>query len=206
MVRPSRLVPFSLLMACSASSGVAISTNPKPRERPVSRSVTTLADSTAPHAANASRRRSLEVEKERPPTNSLTAIPRAPCACAFRLLCTTLNSEGDRGRGLTGRKVPGEPTTSPDMVEYTLFPRTAGRIFPRGASGRSLHRASAICRSIPDALRGPPRAAGARGGAGRARRPPLARTDLQVVARAPGVRGRGALRRRRSLLARPPLG
>src|SRR5207237_1177999 len=48
MVRPSRLVPFSLLMACSASSGVAISTNPKPRERPVSRSVTTLADSTAP--------------------------------------------------------------------------------------------------------------------------------------------------------------
>src|SRR5439155_1782167 len=88
---------------------------------------------------------------------------------------------------------------------YTV-PRTAGRIFPRGASGRSLHRASAICRSIPDALRGRPRAAGARGGAGRAGRPPVARTDLQEVARAPGVRGRGALRRRRSLLARPPLG
>src|SRR5437867_7451872 len=61
-------------MACSASSGVAISTNPKPRDRPVSRSVTTLADSTLPTAAKASRRRSLEVEKERPPTKSLTAM------------------------------------------------------------------------------------------------------------------------------------
>src|SRR5437763_2523232 len=206
MVRPSRLVPFSLLMACSASSGAAISTNPKPRERPVSRSVTTLADSTAPHAANASRRRSLEVEKERPPTNNLTAIPRAPCACAFRLLCTTLNSEGDRGRGLTGRKVPGEPTTAPDMVEYTLSPRNGGSNLPRGARGGSPHRASAVCRSIPDPLWGRSRPSGAGGGAGRARGPPLARTDLQVVARAPGVRGRGALRRRCSLLARPPLG
>jgi membrane protein DedA with SNARE-associated domain len=61
-------------MACSASSGVAISTNPKPRERPVSRSVTTLADSTLPTAAKASRRRSLEVEKDKPPTKSLTAM------------------------------------------------------------------------------------------------------------------------------------
>src|SRR5574341_144752 len=61
-------------MACSASSGVAISTNPKPRDRPVSRSVTTLADSTLPTAAKASRRRSLEVEKDRPPTKSFTAM------------------------------------------------------------------------------------------------------------------------------------
>src|SRR5262245_2266038 len=61
-------------MACSASSGVAISTNPKPRDRPVSRVVTKLADSTLPTDAKASRRRSLEVEKERPPTKSLTAM------------------------------------------------------------------------------------------------------------------------------------
>src|SRR5262245_64812874 len=61
-------------MACSASSGVANSTNQKPRERPVSRSVTTLADSTQPTAAKASRRRSLEVEKDKPPTKSLTAM------------------------------------------------------------------------------------------------------------------------------------
>src|SRR5213593_743106 len=74
IVRPSRFVPLRRLMACSASSGVAISTNPKPRERPVSRSVTTLADSTLPTAAKASRRRSLEVEKDKPPTKSLTAM------------------------------------------------------------------------------------------------------------------------------------
>src|SRR5919204_253308 len=49
MVRPSRLVPLSLLIACSASSFVAISTKPKPRERPVSRSVTPPADSPLPH-------------------------------------------------------------------------------------------------------------------------------------------------------------
>src|SRR5438093_8602708 len=74
IVRPSRLVPLRRLMACSASSGVAISTKPKPRDRPVSRSVTTLADSTLPVAAKASRRRSFEVENERPPTKSLTAM------------------------------------------------------------------------------------------------------------------------------------
>src|SRR5881296_3602921 len=74
IVRPSRLVPLRRLMACSASSGVAISTKPKPRDRPVSRSVTTLADSTLPAAAKASRRRSLEVENARPPTKSFTAM------------------------------------------------------------------------------------------------------------------------------------
>src|SRR5262245_66232421 len=74
MVRPSRFVPLRRLMACSASSGVAISTKPKPRERPVSRSVTTLADSTLPTAAKASRRRSFEVENDRPPTKSFTAM------------------------------------------------------------------------------------------------------------------------------------
>src|SRR5919206_1746543 len=78
MVRPSTDVPLSLLIACSASSGVAISTKPKPRERPVSRSVTTAADSTVPVAAKTSRRRSLEVEKDSPPTKSLTAMGRAP--------------------------------------------------------------------------------------------------------------------------------
>jgi hypothetical protein len=61
-------------MACSASSDDAISTNPNPRDRPVSRSVITAAESTPPYRANVSRRRSVEVEKERPPTNSLTDI------------------------------------------------------------------------------------------------------------------------------------
>src|SRR5687768_16547729 len=119
MVRPSRLVPFSLLIADSASSGVAISTKPKPRERPVSRSVTTLADSTLPQAAKASRSRSVEVEKESPPTKSLTAMVEGslwPSECLAR----SLNSEGEPGRGLTGERVHGEPaTTRTRQVKYT---------------------------------------------------------------------------------------
>jgi hypothetical protein len=68
------LEPFSDPMARSASSVEAISTKPKPRDRPVSRSVITAAESTAPNRANVSRRRSVEVENDRPPTNSLTDI------------------------------------------------------------------------------------------------------------------------------------
>src|SRR2546425_7026710 len=84
-------------MACSASSGVAISTNPKPRERPVSRSVTTRADSTLPTAAKTSRRRSLDVEKERPPTKSFTAIWRTS---VFRVFVTSPSAEEAWRRGL----------------------------------------------------------------------------------------------------------
>jgi len=72
IIRPSRLEPLSALIALSASSAVAISTNPKPRERPVSRSVITIAEFTGPNRANASRSPSLAVENERPPTNSFT--------------------------------------------------------------------------------------------------------------------------------------
>jgi hypothetical protein len=61
-------------MARSASSGEDISTNPNPRDRPVSRSVMTAAESTPPYLANVSRRRSVEVENERPPTNNRTDI------------------------------------------------------------------------------------------------------------------------------------
>src|SRR5688500_2781892 len=108
MVRPSTDVPLSLLIACSASSGVAISTKPKPRERPVSRSVTTAADSTLPVAAKTSRRRSLEVEKDNPPTKSLTAMGSAPL-----------------GPGTLNR-------AAPDWPEYTLDPCGIDRAIPRG--------------------------------------------------------------------------
>src|SRR5262249_18110885 len=103
MVRPSRLDPFNRLIACSASSFVDISTNPKPRERPVSRSVTTVADSTAPAAAEASRGRALERGEERPPPDSLTAQWGAP----------------DLGRKSRtrpdGARVHGEPTTARNL-------------------------------------------------------------------------------------------
>jgi hypothetical protein len=55
-------------MARCASSAVAISTNPKPRDCPENLSVTTEADSTVPHWAKYSRRVSLVVEYDRPPT------------------------------------------------------------------------------------------------------------------------------------------
>src|SRR5882672_8636682 len=73
-VRPSTIWPLNFLAAASASSAVAISTKPKPRERPVSRSVTTAADSTCPAAANTSRSRSVDVENARPPMNSFCAM------------------------------------------------------------------------------------------------------------------------------------
>src|SRR5690242_270914 len=72
-------------MAAAASSGVAISTKAKPRDRPVSRSSITEADSTVPTAAKASRSSSLVVRNERFPTYSLVAI------------LTILNFEGKRG-------------------------------------------------------------------------------------------------------------
>src|SRR6266705_6882463 len=73
-VRPSTIWPLNFFAAASASSVVAISTKPNPRERPVSRSVTTVADSTPPAWANTSRNRSLDVEKARPPMKSFCAI------------------------------------------------------------------------------------------------------------------------------------
>src|SRR5882724_13163301 len=72
-VRPSSSWPLNFLTAASASSALAISTKPNPRERPVSRSVTTVADSTPPAAAKSSRRPSSVVAKDNPPINSLFA-------------------------------------------------------------------------------------------------------------------------------------
>jgi hypothetical protein len=72
IIRPSRLEPFRPLIARSASSSEAISTNPNPRDRPVSRSVMTAADWTGPKRAKASRSPSVDVVNDRPPTNSLT--------------------------------------------------------------------------------------------------------------------------------------
>src|SRR5207249_570162 len=73
-VRPSRSLPLNFLTASAAASADAISTKPNPRDCPVSRSITTAADSTAPASANTSRSRSVDVEKARPPMKSLCAI------------------------------------------------------------------------------------------------------------------------------------
>src|SRR5256712_10263275 len=79
-MRPSSEVPLSEEMAFAASWVVAVSTKPMPRERPVSRPVITAADIASPKRAKAPRRPSLEVENERPPTNSFTDM-----TCSFRL-------------------------------------------------------------------------------------------------------------------------
>src|SRR5262252_6279561 len=73
-LRPSRSLPLSSEMARWASSAVAISTKPNPRDCPENLSVITAADSTVPHCAKYSRKVSLVVEYERPPTYSFEAI------------------------------------------------------------------------------------------------------------------------------------
>ena len=67
--RPPELVPFSAAMARSASAESVISTNPNPRERPVSRSVTRLMLSTVPCGSKSARMEFSVAPKSRLPTN-----------------------------------------------------------------------------------------------------------------------------------------
>src|SRR5439155_145594 len=67
-------------MARPASLDELISTKPKPRERPVSRSVTTVADSHVPTCANSDSSSALVVEKDRFPTKIF--LPMA-LSCPF---------------------------------------------------------------------------------------------------------------------------
>src|SRR5574341_1608980 len=66
--RPPTSLPLNCSIAAVASSGVDISTKAKPRERPVMRSSTTLADSTVPACANKVCSSSLVVWNARFPT------------------------------------------------------------------------------------------------------------------------------------------
>src|SRR6185437_5285650 len=67
-VRPPSCDPFRAAMAFSPSSSLVISTNPKPRERPVSRSVIIATRSTCPYCSNILRSSSSPVLKLRFPT------------------------------------------------------------------------------------------------------------------------------------------
>src|ERR1019366_4181144 len=66
--RPSRSVPFRAAMARSASAESVISTNAKPRERPVSRSVTRLTRSTCPYGSKSERMEDSVAAKSKLPT------------------------------------------------------------------------------------------------------------------------------------------
>src|SRR5689334_11592601 len=66
--RPSRLLPLRAAIAWSACEASDISTKAKPRERPVSRSVTMLTRSTLPYGSNRERTEDSVAEKSRFPT------------------------------------------------------------------------------------------------------------------------------------------
>lgn len=72
--RPSRSAPFMPAMASRASVSLDISTKPKPRDRPVSRSMITCAESTLPKREKASRMLSSVVVNGRFPTKIFTVV------------------------------------------------------------------------------------------------------------------------------------
>jgi hypothetical protein len=61
-------LPFKPAIAFSASPLSGISTNPKPRERPVARSVTTVTPSTLPKGSKSDRSSASVTLKEKLPT------------------------------------------------------------------------------------------------------------------------------------------
>src|SRR3954468_15102411 len=118
-VRPFRSYPSSCRMATSASASEPISTKPKPRERPDSRSVAIFTDSTCPCGPNRVLSSSLVVEYGKLATNSLQDIdlPRAQRASAG----------GRRHRPLNGPDLPdGLPWTAQATPLYSTKPNDAG--------------------------------------------------------------------------------
>jgi hypothetical protein len=86
MDRPSSSVPFRAAIARSAASSSSKVTKPKPRERPESRSVITLASVISPKRLNACSSLASLVSQLRLPTNSFFAIlsSRLPESRPFR--------------------------------------------------------------------------------------------------------------------------
>src|SRR3989442_5769182 len=116
-------------MALPASLAELISTKPKPRERLVSRSVTTVADSHVPTCANSDSSSALVVEKDRFPTKIF--LPMA-LSCPFpgRLwfshscLSEKRRSPGERRARITRKQE--------DVFAYALIQVTAQRPDPPG--------------------------------------------------------------------------
>src|SRR5580693_7268157 len=84
-------------MARSASPASVISTNAKPRDRPVSRSVIKLTRSTAPYASKAERMDSSVAPKSKFPTKS------------FFMVSPTFEGELDGGRRNSRPNAAGQP-------------------------------------------------------------------------------------------------
>src|SRR5690606_38318220 len=106
--RPSSMQPsISWIAACAALPSENV-TKPKPRDRPVSRSVMTFASTTSPKRSKASRRPSSLVFQLRPPTNNLLPIvsllsSREPCnpGCSIGTVrCPCSASDRPAGKAL----------------------------------------------------------------------------------------------------------
>lgn len=83
--RPSKSLPCISAIARRASSSLGISTNPKPRERPVSRSITIEAEATCPNDSNAWRRASSVVLNDKFPTYSFMVRSTYPPERGIRM-------------------------------------------------------------------------------------------------------------------------
>src|SRR5437868_7176025 len=97
-------------MALSASLAELISTKPKPRDRPVSRSVTTVADSHVPSSEKSVSRSALVVLNDRFPTKIFLPMANAPAPAGPLVVLSRLperearSSEGaTEGRAQTRR-------------------------------------------------------------------------------------------------------
>src|SRR5690606_2933937 len=73
-LRPSHSISCRLRIASSIASWVSISTNPKPRDRPVSRSEITSAERTVPYSPNSVRSLSEVIDHGKLPTYNFFPI------------------------------------------------------------------------------------------------------------------------------------
>src|SRR5262249_22399071 len=131
-------------IAFSASPGELISTKPKPRERPVARSVITAADSQDPICANNASRSAEVVSKDRLPTKSF--LPMDPL-----LSSATLEAGGWATQSASARDSPGRLVFAPAQGRRASRSRVLGGT-GRGSLGYALMAAPFGDRYGPCAL------------------------------------------------------
>jgi hypothetical protein len=112
--RPLTMVPFNAAMALSAPPWSAISTKAKPRERPVSRSVTRWTRSKAPYGSKRERSESSVVPKSKLPTNIF-----------FTLISLCLRAGYSRRDEISGR-VLRDGQTQPNCTSFPMRPIVFG--------------------------------------------------------------------------------
>src|SRR5207249_2122512 len=149
-VRPWRSLPLNSAIAFCASLAELISTNPKPRDCPVARSVMTATDSHVPACENMASRSLLVVSKERLPTKIFLPISHSsPCVGGIRFCRGCLGEKPTAGR-LRGRaQTRGRPLVA--AIRGVVQPRDAGASSRRGAAARHCAR-GAVCGGRADFL------------------------------------------------------